>query len=221
MRRLWPLLVGVTLVFMVGAYLVGQAYVSPAWAALFAMVLGVIFVLGLLQLPQTTRAWRLGAEGERRTAQHLQGLAQSGFVVLNDRKVPGYGGNLDHIAVGPSGVWAIETKRLKGKVEIQGDELWIGGRRQDRIVDQVYREAVAVQIALRDHLDPLAMTVNPILCLHASDLPWFNKSVRRVRLASGRGLVRTLASGDAKLTAEQVQTIARSADERLVRATRA
>jgi hypothetical protein len=134
--------------------------------------------------------------------------------------VPGYGGNLDHVAVGPSGVWAIETKRLKGKVEIQGDELWIGGMRQDRIVEQVYREAVAVQIALRDHLDPLGLTVNPILCLHASDLPWFNKTVRRVRLASGRGLVKTLATGDPKLTPQQVQAIARTADERLARATR-
>jgi restriction system protein len=61
-RRLWPMLVGITLVFMLGAYLVAQAYVAPAWAGLVAMVLGGGFVLGFLQLPQTTTAWSRGAE---------------------------------------------------------------------------------------------------------------------------------------------------------------
>jgi hypothetical protein len=213
-------LVGITLVFMLGAYLVAQAYVAPAWAGLIAMVLGGGFVLGFLQLPQTTTAWSRGAEGERRTAKHLDGLAEAGFVVLHDRKVPGYGGNLDHLAIGPSGVWAIETKRLSGKVVIDGDQLRIGGRRQDRIIDQVYRQAAAIQVALRDQFDPLGLTVTPIICLHDGELPWFNRTVRGVKISSGRGLVRTLRDAPERLAPEQVQALAREISSRVKAAVR-
>jgi hypothetical protein len=139
-------------------------------------------------------------------------------VIFHDRRVPGYGGNLDHIAIGPSGIWAVETKRLAGKVVIDGDELRIGGRRQSRILDQVYRQAAAVQIALRDQLDPLAITVTPIVCLHAGELPWFNRTVRGVQLVSGRGLARTLRSNRTRLTPQQVQALADAASNRLISA---
>lgn len=214
-RNSWPLLVGVTLVVMVAAYLGVDGWLGPSMGAMAAIGVAAVFGLGVLSLPQTTTAWLKGAEGERRTARHLVGLEEAGFVVLHDRRVPGYGGNLDHVAIGPSGVWAIETKRLTGKVEIFGDELRIGGRRRDRIIDQTYREAIAVQVALRDHLDPLGLTVTPIICLHDGELPWFNKTVRGVRLASGRGLVRQISEGAERLTGEQVQRLADVASARL------
>lgn len=214
-RQVWPVLVGVTVAVMVAAYLVVQGWLGPSWGALAAIGVVAVFGFGVFELPQTTMAWRKGAEGERRTAKYLAGLEEAGFVVLHDRRVPGYGGNLDHVAIGPSGVWAIETKRLSGKVEIIGDELWIGRRRQDRIIDQAFREAIAVQVALRDQLDPLGLTVTPIICLHDGELPWFNSTVRGIQLASGRGLVRQLGGGAQRLTNEQVQAVADVATARL------
>ena len=85
-------------------------------------------------------------------------------------------------------------------------------------MDQVYREATAVQVALRDLLDPLHLTVQPVICLHEGELPWFNKTVRGVRLASGRQLARLLRSGEARLDAEALQRLAREVDRRLPRA---
>jgi hypothetical protein len=100
-------------------------------------------------------------------------------------------------------------------VVIDGDHLRIGGRRQDRIIDQVYREAAAIHVALRDQLDPLGLTVTPIICLHDGELPWFNRTVRGVTLASGRGLVRTMRTGPERLTSEQVQALAREVSSRI------
>jgi len=214
-RQLWPVLVGVTLVAMLGAYLIVNGWLGPSAGALAAIAVAALFGFAVFELPQTTSAWRKGAEGERRTAKYLAGLDEAGFVVLHDRRVPGYGGNLDHVAIGPSGVWAIETKRLSGKVEIDGDHLRIGGWRQDKIIDQVYREAIAVQVALRDELDPLGLTVTPIICLHDGELPWLNRTVRGIKLASARGLVRALSGGQPRLTAEQVQAIAEVASVRM------
>ena len=219
-RRIWPLAVGVTLIVMLVVYLVVQASVSPAWGAAAAGGVGLLMLSALIEMPQTTDAWRVGAEGERRTARDLDGLADAGFVVLHDRKVAGYGGNLDHIAIGPSGVWAIETKSLAGKVEIHGDSLTIGRRRQDKIIDQVYREATALQIAMGERLTRLGVTVTPVVCLHRAELPWFNKTVRGVRLASGRQLARLLREGEVRLSADQVQALAREADVMFKPATR-
>ena len=214
-RQAWPLIVGLTLVAMLAAYLVAHPLVGPAWAGAAAAAVALLFVMAVVEIPQAIDAWRIGAEGERKTAGYLEGLAEGGFVVLHDRKVPGYGGNVDHVAIGPSGVWAIETKNLKGKVEIAGDSLHIGGRRRDSVVDQVYREAIAVQVALGPELDKVGISVTPVVCLHRGELPWFNKTVRGVRLASGRQLVRLLKSGEPRLSAEQVTALAVNADRRL------
>ena len=219
-RRGWPLAVGATLIVMLMTYLLVQAVMTPVWGAAAAGGVALVMLSGLLAMPQTIDAWRVGADGERRTGKHLDGLAEAGFVVLHDRKVGGYGGNLDHVAIGPSGVWAIETKSLAGKVEINGDSLTIGGRRQDKIVDQVYREATAAQIAMGESLTRLGLTVTPVICLHRGELPWFNKTVRGVRLASGHQLVRLLRDGDVRLSADQVQALAREADRLLKPAAR-
>ena len=218
LRRVWPVLVGFTLVLMLLAYLFVSTYISPEWGAGAAAVVVLVMLGAISAFPQVIDAWRVGAEGERRTAAYLDGLAEHGFVLLHDRKVPGYGGNLDHLAIGPSGVWVIETKSLRGKVEIEGDVLKIGGHRQDRIVDQVFREATSVQIALRQSLDGIGLTAIPALCLHRSRLPLLNRSVRGVRLASGADLTKLLRQGSPRLTAEQVQEVARAADRLLLRA---
>jgi ssDNA-binding Zn-finger/Zn-ribbon topoisomerase 1 len=211
-RRAWPLIVGATTITMLMAYLVVQSFAGPSWGAAAAAGVALLFIVTVLERPQTIDAWRIGAEGERKTARHLGGLEEAGFVILHDRKVSGYGGNLDHIVIGPSGVWAVETKNLSGKVVINGDSLRIGGRRQDQIIDQVYRQAVAVQVALGTQVADLAVTVVPVVCLHRGELPFFNKTVRGVRLASGRQLVRLIRETEQRLELTDVQRIAVVAD---------
>jgi hypothetical protein len=200
---------------MLAVYLLVQAWLTPAWGAIGAAFVGIGLLTTYAESPRAA-AWLTGAEGERKTAGYLDGLIEAGFVVLHDQRVPGYGGNLDHVAIGPTGVWAIETKNLKGKVEISGDSLRIGGYRQDKIVDQVYREAAAVQVALGRELASLGVVVTPVICIHRAELPFFNKTVRGVRLASGRQLARLLRDGDARISAEQVLDLAVDA-ERLLR----
>ncbi|HUB36190.1 MAG TPA: nuclease-related domain-containing protein, partial [Solirubrobacteraceae bacterium] len=60
------------------------------------------------------RNWGLGAEGERRTERALRPLVRSGWSIVHD--VEARYGNYDHIAVGPAGVFLLETKNLRGIV---------------------------------------------------------------------------------------------------------
>jgi hypothetical protein len=58
--------------------------------------------------------WRRGAAGERRTARLLEPLERHGWVVLHDLSVPGSRANLDHLVIGPGGVFVIDSKQYRG-----------------------------------------------------------------------------------------------------------
>jgi hypothetical protein len=71
-------------------------------------------ILALSDDPQSTRAWERGALGEELMAQRLTDLPDT-FRVLHDRRRRGTRANIDHIAIGPTGVWVIDAKRYLNK----------------------------------------------------------------------------------------------------------
>jgi len=102
--------------------------------------------------PQSEKAWEDGAIGEEAVAAHLAARCPD-VVVLNDRRMPRSRANIDHIAVAPSGVWVIDAKRYKGKIEVRkplfGDaKLMIRGRDQTKLVEGLKRQVDAVRAGL-------------------------------------------------------------------------
>ena len=63
-------------------------------------------------------AWRRGAAGERRTARLLGPLERHGWAVLHDLAVPGSRANIDHLVIGPGGVFVIDSKQYRGRLEL-------------------------------------------------------------------------------------------------------
>jgi Nuclease-related domain len=61
------------------------------------------------------RAWRRGATGEQVTARWL-GRLPDGWHVFNDVPVGDRGANIDHVIVGPGGVFTVNAKNLTGKI---------------------------------------------------------------------------------------------------------
>ncbi|MGA9860104.1 MAG: nuclease-related domain-containing protein, partial [Solirubrobacteraceae bacterium] len=80
--------------------------------------------------PQSTRAWKTGADGEERVGKRLAKLlAGTEARLLHDRLIPGHGAaNIDHLAVGPGGITVIDTKNYGGKVRTEQ----IGGLSSER-----------------------------------------------------------------------------------------
>lgn len=68
-------------------------------------------------------SWQKGLEGENLVSDYLNTLPKDYFV-YNDVKLPGKGGNIDHIVIGPTGIYVIETKNYSGKYRIKGNQ-WI------------------------------------------------------------------------------------------------
>ena len=108
-------------------------------------ILGILVTIERLYvLPQNIRSWDTGGQGERLTAICIEPLRDEGFVILHDRAIPGTVANIDHIIIGPTGVWVIETKNYGGRIWIRDGELRVNGRRRTGVRDEVEREIAAV-----------------------------------------------------------------------------
>lgn len=60
---------------------------------------------------QAVDPWAKGASGELRVGNTLKQLESENFRILHD--LPFFGGNIDHVVVGRSGVFVVETKACK------------------------------------------------------------------------------------------------------------
>lgn len=85
--------------------------------------------------------------------------------------------NIDHIAIGPSGVWGIDAKRYKDKrpeLRVAGglfrprvESLRVGGRDGTKLVDGVKSQVDGVREALTDDTIP----ITGVLCFLEADWP--------------------------------------------------
>src|SRR4051794_4104294 len=81
-------------------------------------VLGVL-LLAVRDAPQHETAFLQGSRGEAAVAAALEKRTADGpAVLLYDRRMPGGLGNIDLLAIAPSGVYVIDAKDHKGKVSI-------------------------------------------------------------------------------------------------------
>ncbi len=69
-------------------------------------------------VPTADRNWRRGAQGEERVAARLAKKLDDRWVVIHDLTIGTQGANLDHLVIGPAGVFTLNTKNLKGRVTV-------------------------------------------------------------------------------------------------------
>ncbi len=118
---------------------VGRSNVTSAGiyslAALGSMVWALNKAVSTLRI---RRDYRLGWEGELAVGEELAQLSGQGFRVFHD--VPDEGFNIDHVVVGPSGIYAIETKaRTKRGTEKDAHQVGYDGKTlkfPDYVTDQ-------------------------------------------------------------------------------------
>ncbi|MEX2499358.1 MAG: nuclease-related domain-containing protein [Wenzhouxiangellaceae bacterium] len=105
------------------------------FTALFVATAG-FFVYRFFRTRRTLRRLKLARDGERAVGQYLERLHADGYEVFHD--IIGEGFNLDHVLIGPAGVFTIETKSYSkpasGPAEItfDGEQVAIGGWQPDR-----------------------------------------------------------------------------------------
>ena len=96
------------------------------FATLGLLMIPLAYVLGIYSY-RTYLIWNSGLEGERAVNRELDRLpdtysGQSGVVLQSNR------GDIDHVVVGPNGIFVIESKNYGGNISCDGDQ-WRKTRR--------------------------------------------------------------------------------------------
>jgi hypothetical protein len=129
--------------------------------------------------------WRRGSEGEAATAVLLARLPRR-FVVLHDRRMPGQRGNIDHLVVGPSGVWVVDSKVRRARLRVHRGRVWAG----DHAIDVA---PVTAQAARAE--EALGVPVAAVVAVHGNGLRRRGKKVDGVLVVPAHRLVRRLRRG--------------------------
>ena len=151
----------------------------------------------------STSVWKQGAVGEEKVAARLDALGEVGVRTFHDRRIPGTRANIDHLVVTPWGVWVVDAKRYINKrptYEVCGglftprrEELRVGGRAADKLVDGVLWQVERVHAALEG-----PAPVTGLLCFVEADWPLIGGSfnVRGVRVCWPARLAKTLLKSE-------------------------
>ncbi|MGA9876514.1 MAG: nuclease-related domain-containing protein [Solirubrobacteraceae bacterium] len=165
--------------------------------------------------PQHEVAFHQGEVGEQTVAASLEKRTAGGpAIILHDRRMPGGHGNIDHLAIAPTGVFVIDAKNIHGKVRVakplfEPQRLLINERNRTKLIDGLDRQVSTVSRALElsDYPD---VPIRGVLCFTTADLPLFSTlTMRRHLMLHPRALAKRLnASGS--LQPSTIDTLART-----------
>jgi Nuclease-related domain len=144
------------------------------------------------RLAARERRWATGAGGEEMLAKTLTQRCPDALF-LHDRRMPGSRANIDHIAVAATGVYVIDAKRYRGKIEVRKPifgkaKLTIGGRDRTKLVEGLAKQVAAVEAVLTD-VEPVT-PVHGCFCFLAPE---------GLLADSGLPVIRTLTIGGYRL----------------------
>ncbi|MFG0382088.1 nuclease-related domain-containing protein [Pseudomonas sp. zbq_18] len=176
----------------IGLLVLLNSWVDPARIKFGAVaIVSAITIFGgigwslwkILKILRTITTTKRGLEGELATAQLLTPLLAEGWQLFHD--LPMKRSNIDHVLVGPTGVYAIETKyrskrlSLKGKegaqAEYDGSSIrFAGGANEHLPVQQAQAVAGELSKWLHDKLGE-PVSVVPVVALPG----WFVKTTQK------------------------------------------
>jgi hypothetical protein len=190
------------------------AVVQPRHAELYiGLGLGIAMTMLVVLAdspPSHIERWRRGAQGERATAKALRRLARGGWTLIND--IDTGRGNLDHVLIGPAGVFLLESKSLSGVLRVKRGVLFVRWREDPdhgyddrRITKVVAARARGLERQLGAH--GFRTSVQPVVVLWGS---FAQRSIQSKGVAWVRGkeIASVLAARPATLAPEDVARLA-------------
>ncbi|MDD3492751.1 MAG: nuclease-related domain-containing protein [Candidatus Thermoplasmatota archaeon] len=101
-------------------------------------------------------SYKKGRTGEELVTKELKKKLDDDYYLINDLDLPDSKGNIDHVVVGPTGIFVIETKNFTGHIVCDGD-IWcrrytnglIFKKTDDRRIKSISRQAKDNAMAVR------------------------------------------------------------------------
>jgi hypothetical protein len=159
-----------------------------------------------------TRAWQRGAAGERHVARLLEPLVEHGWGVHHDLRVPGSKANIDHVVVGPPGIFVVDAKHYSGRLRLSRDgQLWHGRYLLAPALSTTRWEADKLQAVI----GAADIAVTPIVAVWGAAVPWGQVTATGVTVVAARRLAGMLRSLPPSLTPERAREVAAQINRRL------
>jgi hypothetical protein len=209
-----PLRIAATALAGLGGLLLAAVAGLPVAAALLAattMAAAAWWRLRFRPSPEA-KAWRRAADGERHLARLLDPLAKQGWGVEHDLPIRGAKGTLNHVVIGPPGIFAIDVRHYRGRLRLSHDGLLWHGRtfllpslsatrsKADRLQDRIGAPDVAVV---------------PVVAVPGGAVPGGQVTSMGVTVVPARRLPGLLRSLPPTLTTERAREVAAQMNRRL------
>jgi hypothetical protein len=174
----------------VATALLGRAFGlhDPLFLGSEVALLASMFVISRYVMPLVERRDR-GAQGEEHVGALLDELSDHGWRVIHDANLGR--GNVDHILIGPGGVFTVETKSHQGPVRV--------GRVHGATLSQAQAQRRAIERVTDVGVEPMIVFSRA----------WVDRPMARrkgVRVVPARMLLGYLSKLPAKLADEQIET---------------
>lgn len=167
---------------------------------------GAVQRFGVSPLGRDAQPWYVGALGELEVARRLAALGP-GWYVLHSVPVGTGTSDLDHVVIGPAGVFTINTKHHRGQnVWVGAKRILVNGQRTDHLRNAAYeakRTSKLLSGAARMLVD-----VTPIVAIVGARRMTVRERPYDVVVLHDHALVRWLQRHPATFTPEQVQHLA-------------
>lgn len=158
-------------------------------------------------------AVRVGS-AQRRTGRRLFLLRPHGYVALHSRAIPGSDSVIDHLVIGPAGVFALDSERWDRRLPVRsvsGNMLYHGPFSQKARLEHATWESSQAA----DHLSNAVgqkIAVRPAMAIYGPTIPWIVASLDGVDVFAGRRLRKYFrrqarVSSAGRLDAEQIEEI--------------
>ena len=189
------------------AVMIWQGWRLGITAAAFVAIADTVYRSRIAAVQVTT--------AQRRTRRRLFLLRPAGYVALHRRAIPGSDSVIDHLVIGPAGVFALDSERWDRRLPVRNSSsasmLYHGPFSQEERLVHASREAEQAAGHLSRALDK-EISVRPAMAIYGPRIPWTVASVDGVDVFGGRRLRRYFrrqkkASRGSRLDAGQIERI--------------
>ncbi len=195
-RALAALVIGATV-------LIWQDWRLGLTAAIFVIIVDIIYRSRTTSvIPAALRS----TSAQRRSRRRLTLLRGAAYVTLNARAIPASDQVIDHLVIGPAGVFALDSERWDRRLPVRtasGGRLYHGPFTQDVRLDHAVWEAAQAARLIGAVLGT-EVTVQPAMAIYGPTIPWTVASIRGVDVFAGRRLRKYFRRKPGQLSAAQI-----------------
>ncbi|TDE49986.1 NERD domain-containing protein [Nonomuraea mesophila] len=199
-RALLAVAVGLVVGFLVGDWRAGVT------AGVLAAIAEAVY---RARSNSSVPAWRRTSVAERRTEAQLRKLERNGYRTLHARAIPDSEAQIDHLVVGPTGVYAVDSekwdKRLPVRVQM-GKKLFHGPfDKKPRITEAKWEASRASELISQSF--GREISVVPSLAIYGPQVPWKIMTIRGVDVYQGDRARKWITKRERALTDGEINRI--------------